>query len=155
MAEELRAQVDLLEDFADEINDDRIDERIVAGRDLLNEFDKRGTTIGAKQIGGNRIVEIPVATFSPVESFDEVILFTLCEHGEFASISEFAETLARELGEAYTDLFRSKVLYHVDRLGPGEKGYIKQDEQGGSYQIRLSRLGELWVGIHADRNTNG
>jgi hypothetical protein len=130
---------------------DRVDARVEAGRALLSEFDERGTTIGAKEIRGSHIVELPVASFSPVEPFEEVILFTLGEHGEFASVSEFAETLASELGEEYTDSFRSKVLYNVDRLGPGGKGYIEQEEQGKSYRTRLSRIGELWVRSHAGK----
>ncbi|HKJ59734.1 MAG TPA: DUF6293 family protein [Halobacteriales archaeon] len=162
LAEELRAQVDLLADVADRVAEqagddgwpdgldaDRLTARVEAGKELLSEFDERGTTIGAKEVRGSHIVELPVASFSPVEPFEEVILFTLGEHGEFASVSEFAETLASELGEEYTDSFRSKVLYNVDRLGPGGKGYIEQEEQGKSYRTRLSRIGELWVRSHA------
>ena len=152
LAEELRAQVDLLSDLAEDaggVDDDHVAERVDAGRELLSEFDERGTTIGAKEVDGSHIVELPVASFSAVEPFEEVILFTLGEHGEFASVSEFAETLASELGEEYTDSFRSKVLYNVDRLGPGGKGYIEQEEQGKSYRTRLSRIGELWVRSHA------
>ena len=159
LAEELRAQVDLLADVVDRVTKeasddvgldaDRLAARVEAGRELLSEFDERGTTIGAKEVRGSHIVELPVASFSPVEPFEEVILFTLGEHGEFASVSEFAETLASELGEEYTDSFRSKVLYNVDRLGPGGKGYIEQEEQGKSYRTRLSRIGELWVRSHA------
>ena len=158
LAEELRAQVELLDELSEGLaggaGDDaaaKVAERVEAGRELLEEFDERGTTIGAKEVRGSHIVELPVASFSAVEPFEEVILFTLGEHGEFASVSEFAETLARELGEEYTDSFRSRVLYNVDRLGPGGKGYIEQEEQGKSYRTRLSRIGELWVRSHAGR----
>ena len=153
LAEELRAQVDLLANVYEGSEGlpeaERVAERVEVGRELLAEFDERGTTIGAKEVRGSHIVELPVASFSAVEPFEEVILFTLGEHGEFASVSEFAETLASELGEEYTDSFRSKVLYNVDRLGPGGKGYIEQEEQGKSYRTRLSRIGELWVRSHA------
>jgi len=151
LAEELRAQCELLSVLrSGDVDDARIEDRLEAGRSLLEEFDERGTTIGAKRIGDGHIVELPVASFSNVKPFEELILFTLGEHGEFASVSELAETLARELGEEFTDSFRSKVIYNVDRLGPGGKGYIERDEEGKSHRTRLSRIGELWVRSHAD-----
>ncbi|WP_302081446.1 DUF6293 family protein [Salinibaculum rarum] len=153
LAEELRRQIDLLEDVRDDTGDDedeRVAERLDSARTLLSEFDERGTTIGAKEIDGSHIVELPVASFSNVKPFEEVILFTLGEHGVFESVSELAQQLARELGEEYTDSFRSKVIYNVDRLGPGGKGYIEQEEHGKSYRTRLSRIGELWVRAHGD-----
>ena len=171
LAEELRRQIDLLADTIEGAETgrtdedrtvvttdmDRLRERLDAARDLLAEFDERGTTIGAKEIDGSHVVELPVASFSNVKPFEEVILFTLGEHGEFESVSELAQTLARELGEEYTDSFRSKVIYNVDRLGPGGKGYIEQEAQGKSYRTRLSRIGELWVRAHAsdDDRRNG
>ncbi|WP_136716108.1 HFX_2341 family transcriptional regulator [Halorientalis salina] len=150
LAEELRRQIDLLEDIGTDVDDERVTERLTAAGDLLDEFDERGTTIGAKEIDGSHIVELPVASFSNVKPFEEIILYTLGEHGEFESVSELAQELARELGEEYTDSFRSKVIYNVDRLGPGGKGYIEQEEHGKSYRTRLSRIGELWVRAHAD-----
>jgi hypothetical protein len=154
LAEELRRQVELLEDLRGEgdatPSSDRIEERLTSARDLLAEFDERGTTIGAKEIRGGHIVELPVASFSNVKPFEEVILFKLGEAGEFESVSELAEALASELDEEYTDSFRSKVIYNVDRLGPGGKGYIEQEEHGKSYRTRLSRIGELWVRAHAN-----
>ena len=150
LAEQLRATADLLADLRERVDDDRLDERLAATRDLLAEFDERGTTIGAKQVDGRHILELPVASFSNVKPFEEVILFALGEHGEFGSVSELAERLAAEMGEEYTDSFRSKVIYNVDRLGPGGKGYIEQEAEGKSYRTRLSRIGELWVRAHAD-----
>ncbi|PSQ28410.1 aspartate kinase [Halobacteriales archaeon QS_9_68_17] len=151
LAEELRAQMDLLEDLrAEGVNDERVAERLDSAGDLLAEFDERGTTIGAKEVGGNHIVELPVASFSNVKPFEELILYKLGEHGEFESVSELAESLADELNEEYTDSFRSKVIYNVDRLGPGGKGYIEQESHGKSYRTRLSRIGELWVRAHSD-----
>jgi len=132
------------------VNDDAVQERLESIGDLLAEFDERGTTIGAKEIGDNHIVELPVAAFSNVKPFEEVILFTLGEHGQFESVSELAKTLADDMGEEYTDSFRSKVIYNVDRLGPGGKAYIEQEEHGKSHRTSLSRLGELWVRAHAD-----
>ncbi|WP_324663851.1 HFX_2341 family transcriptional regulator [Haloarcula sediminis] len=150
LAEELRRQVDLLQDMeTDEPGDERVDERLSTALDLLDEFDERGTTIGAKEIDGSHIVELPVASFSNVKPFEEVILFTLGEHGEFESVSELAQALARDMGEEYTDSFRSKVIYNVDRLGPGGKGYIEQEDHGKSYRTKLSRIGELWVRAHS------
>jgi hypothetical protein len=153
LAEELRRQRDLLEELkGTEDNDDLsadLDERLTSAEQLLSEFDERGSTIGAKEVGGSHVVELPVASFSNVKPFEEVILFTLGEHGEFESVSELAQQLARELGEEYTDSFRSKVIYNVDRLGPGGKGYIEQEERGKSYRTRLSRIGELWVRAHS------
>jgi hypothetical protein len=153
LAEELRANRDLLTALLEDgaVEDERITERLDGTTELLDEFDERGTTIGAKRIGDNHIVELPVASFSNVKPFEEVILFELGDHGEFESVSELAEALAAELGEEYTDSFRSKVIYNVDRLGPGGKGYIEQEEHGKSYRTRLSRIGELWVRAHADR----
>ncbi|MFB6135489.1 MAG: DUF6293 family protein [Halobacteriaceae archaeon] len=151
LAEELRQEIDLLEDVgAGDVNEARVAERLESARELLEEFDERGTTIGAKRIGDSHIVELPVASFSNVKPFEELILFTLGEHGEFASVSELAEALASDLNEEYTDSFRSKVIYNVDRLGPGGKGYIEQESRGKSYRTRLSRIGELWVRAHAD-----
>jgi hypothetical protein len=154
LAETLRAQTDLLADLQEEVaalaDDERIAAHLDTARDLIEEFDERGTTIGAKQVAGSHIVELPVASFSSVKPFEELILFTLGEHGVFESVSELAQTLARDLGEEYTDSFRSKVIYNVDRLGPGGKGYIEQEEHGKSYRTRLSRIGELWVRAHAD-----
>ncbi|WP_135534700.1 MULTISPECIES: DUF6293 family protein [Halostella] len=155
LAEELRTQIDLLADLREEnggdaVDDDRVTERLESARDLLSEFDERGTTIGAKEIGGGHIVELPVASFSNVKPFEELILYKLGERGEFESVSELAESLADELNEEYTDSFRSKVIYNVDRLGPGGKGYIEQESHGKSYRTRLSRIGELWVRAHSD-----
>jgi len=158
LAEELRTQIDLLEQLqtgeslGEEVRGE-LDDRLDSARQLLSEFDERGTTIGAKSIGGSHIVELPVASFSNVKPFEEVILFTLGEHGEFASVSELAQQLARDMGEEYTDSFRSKVIYNVDRLGPGGKGYIEQEQRGKSYRTRLSRIGELWVRAHSGHNT--
>ncbi|MFA9518451.1 DUF6293 family protein [Halopenitus sp. H-Gu1] len=155
LAEALRTQCDLLEDLrAGELDEgiDVLDEHLAEARDLLAEFDERGTTIGAKQFGDDHIIELPVASFSNVKPFEELILFTLGEHGVFESVSELAQTLARELGEEYTDSFRSKVIYNVDQLGPGGKGYIEREEHGKSYRTRLSRIGELWVRSHADES---
>ncbi|MBV0901669.1 HFX_2341 family transcriptional regulator [Haloarcula salina] len=150
LAEELRKQTAMLEDLQTGENvSERVDERLETARDLLDEFDERGTTIGAKEIDGSHIVELPVASFSNVKPFEEVILFTLGEHGEFESVSELAQELARDMGEEYTDSFRSKVIYNVDRLGPGGKGYIEQEEHGKSYRTTLSRIGELWVRAHS------
>ncbi|AHG00239.1 hypothetical protein HALLA_16960 [Halostagnicola larsenii XH-48] len=167
LAEELRRQSTLLEELLDDepingadraevdqsgdgVDRDRIVNRLESARDLLSEFDERGTTIGAKEIDGSHIVELPVASFSNVKPFEEFILYKLGEDGEFASVSELAEALARELNEEYTDSFRSKVIYNVDRLGPGGKGYIEREEHGKSYRTRLSRIGELWVRSHSD-----
>jgi len=153
LAEELRAGKALLDDLladGDDVDEERLRERRDGAAALLEEFDERGTTIGAKRIGGTHIVELPVASFSNVKPFEEVILFKLGEHGEFESVSELAESLAAELNEEYTDSFRSKVIYNVDRLGPGGKGYIEQEAHGKSYRTRLSRIGELWVRAHAD-----
>ncbi|WP_101294592.1 HFX_2341 family transcriptional regulator [Halegenticoccus soli] len=153
LAEELRAGKELLEDVRrGEVDSDRIDERLDSVADLLAEFDERGTTIGAKRIGETHVVELPVASFSNVKPFEEVILYKLGEAGEFESVSELAEALARDLNEEYTDSFRSKVIYNVDRLGPGGKGYIEREERGKSHRTRLSRIGELWVRAHADRS---
>ncbi|MFD1647425.1 HFX_2341 family transcriptional regulator [Haloarchaeobius litoreus] len=155
LAEELRQQQELLGDLAESSLDDDLRDRVVARLDaadgLLKEFDERGTTIGAKEIDGSHVIELPVASFSNVKPFEEVILFELGEEGEFESVSELAEALSRELNEEYTDSFRSKVIYNVDRLGPGGKGYIEQESAGKSYRTRLSRIGELWVRAHSDR----
>ncbi|THE64603.1 aspartate kinase [Salinadaptatus halalkaliphilus] len=163
LAEELREQIALLEDIergtldlgdgtVDRDDAGRIAERLESARGLLSEFDERGTTIGAKEIDGSHIVELPVTSFSNVKPFEELILFKLGEDGEFDSVSELAESLARELNEEYTDSFRSKVIYNVDRLGPGGKGYIEREEHGKSYRTRLSRIGELWVRSHSERD---
>ncbi|MGM0605617.1 MAG: DUF6293 family protein [Halobacteriota archaeon] len=155
LAEELRACRDLLAtiDRAEtDAHTDAVGDHLDSATALLEEFDERGTTIGAKRLGEGHIIELPVASFSNVKPFEELILFTLGEHGEFESVSELASALARDLNEEYTDSFRSKVIYNVDRLGPGGKGYIEQEEHGKSYRTRLSRIGELWVRSHADRN---
>ena len=152
LAEELRAARSVLSDVANEtgVADDEVVERLDSIESLLAEFDERGTTIGAKKIGDNHIVELPVAAFSNVKPFEEVILFTLGEHGEFESVSDLAKTLAADMGEEYTDSFRSKVIYNVDRLGPGGKAYIEQEAHGKSHRTSLSRIGELWVRAHGD-----
>lgn len=159
LAEELRANRDLLRELVesdavdgDAIDDGRVADRLETTTDLLEEFDERGTTIGAKRIGDSHVIELPVASFQNVKPFEELVLFTLGEHGEFASVSELAETLAADLNEEYTDSFRSKVIYNVDRLGPGGKGYIEQEERGKSYRTTLSRIGQLWVRAHADED---
>ncbi|WP_050032784.1 HFX_2341 family transcriptional regulator [Halorubrum halophilum] len=154
LAEELRANRDLLRELAedDAVDDERVGDRLATTTDLLAEFDERGTTIGAKKIGDSHVIELPVASFQNVKPFEELVLFTLGEHGEFASVSELAETLAADLNEEYTDSFRSKVIYNVDRLGPGGKGYIEREERGKSYRTTLSRIGELWVRAHADED---
>ena len=159
LAEELRATRDLLRDLDDGsdaealadagVDPERVADRLTSTTDLLAEFDERGTTIGAKRIGDRHVIELPVASFQNVKPFEELVLFTLGEHGEFESVSELAETLAAELNEEYTDSFRSKVIYNVDRLGPGGKGYIEREERGKSYRTTLSRIGELWVRAHA------
>ncbi|QLG63278.1 HFX_2341 family transcriptional regulator [Halorarum salinum] len=150
LAEELRAGRDLLADLrsGEDVDEERVVERLRAAGDLLEEFDERGVTIGAKEIDGSHVVELPVASFSNVKPFEEVILFELGEHGEFESVSDLAKALAEELNEEYTDAFRSKVIYNVDRLGPGGKGYVEQESAGKSYRTQLSRIGELWVRAH-------
>ncbi|PSQ07019.1 aspartate kinase [Halobacteriales archaeon QS_6_71_20] len=164
LAEELRADRDLLRELLDAVEGDgdgadaeavaveagRVRERLSTATALLEEFDERGTTIGAKEVDGRHIIELPVASFSNVKPFEEVILFKLGEHGEFESVSELAKALATELNEEYTDSFRSKVIYNVDRLGPGGKGYIEREAHGKSHRTRLSRIGELWVRAHAE-----
>ena len=163
LAEELRETKELLSameagdgggagdaDGAEATDTAEVAERLDSIESLLSEFDERGTTIGAKKIGDNHIVELPVAAFSNVKPFEEVILFTLGEYGEFESVSELAKTLAADMGEEYTDSFRSKVIYTVDRLGPGGKAYVEQEEHGNSHRTSLSRIGELWVRAHAD-----
>ncbi len=154
LAEELRACIELLESFneGDSEPEGRLEDRLEAGQSLLEEFDERGTTIGAKRFGEGHVVEIPVSAFSTVKPFEEVILFTLGEYEEFESVSELAKTLAAELEEEYTDSFRSKVIYNVDRLGPGGKGYIEQEQHGRSYRTKLSRIGHLWVRSHSGHN---
>nr|WP_297886419.1 DUF6293 family protein [uncultured Halorubrum sp.] len=162
LAEELRATRDLLRDLDDGsdaealadagVDPERVADRLTSTTDLLAEFDERGTTIGAKRIGDRHVIELPVASFQNVKPFEELVLFTLGEHGEFESVSELAETLAAELNEEYTDSFRSKVIYNVDRLGPGGKGYIEREEHGKSYRTSLSRIGRLWVRAHADED---
>jgi hypothetical protein len=171
LAEELRANRDLLRELVESdalagggsgdddgdgdgsvVDPDRVADRLETTTDLLAEFDERGTTIGAKRIGDSHVIELPVASFQNVKPFEELVLFTLGEHGEFASVSELAETLAADLNEEYTDSFRSKVIYNVDRLGPGGKGYIEQEERGKSYRTTLSRIGQLWVRAHADED---
>ncbi len=168
LAEELREGVRLLGDALEgaegatvdadgaavELDRTRVEDRLESARDLLAEFDERGTTIGAKEINGRHIVEFPVASFSNVKPFEELILYKLGEDGEFASVSELAESLARELGEEYTDSFRSKVIYNVDQLGPGGKGYVEREEHGKSYRTRLSRIGELWVRAHSNTDAD-
>lgn len=149
LAEELHREVDLLEDLENgDVDPERVAERLESVRELLAEFDDRGTTIGAKEIDGRHIVELPIASFSNVKPFEELILFKLGEDGEFESVSELAEALAAELAEEYTDSFRSKVIYNVDRLGPNGKGYVEREPHGKSYRTRLSRIGELWVRAH-------
>ena len=151
LAEELREGKRLLEGILDgSVDDSTVETRLESIEALLQEFDERGTTIGAKEINGTHIVEFPVASFSNVKPFEELILFKLGEAGEFGSVSELAEALASELEEEYTDSFRSKVIYNVDRLGPGGKGYIEQESAGKSHRTRLSRIGELWVRAHTD-----
>jgi hypothetical protein len=152
LAEEVREAKELLGELlaGAEVDDERIRDRYASAEDILDEFDERGTTIGAKKIDGKHIVELPIASFRNVKPFEEVILFELGEYGEFESVSELAETLARDMNEEYTDSFRSKVIYNVDRLGPGGKGYIEQEEHGKSYRTRLSRIGQLWVRAHAE-----
>ncbi len=153
LAEALRNQCELLEGIlTDGVPNERIESQLETAHELLDEFDERGTTIGAKKFDDSHIIELPVASFSNVKPFEELILFTLGEHDEFESVSELAQTLARDLGEEYTDSFRSKVIYNVDRLGPGGKGYIEQEEHGKSYRTRLSRIGELWVRSHTDNS---
>jgi hypothetical protein len=158
LAEELRADRDLLADLLAGVDDDattvagldagRIRERLETASDLLTEFDERGTTIGAKEIHGTHLIELPVASISNVKPFEAVILHKLEEDGEFESVSELAKALAADLTEEYTDSFRSKVIYTVDRLGPGGKGYVEREPHGNSYRTRLSRTGELWVRTH-------
>jgi hypothetical protein len=155
LAEELRGQIGLLEDLlADGLDEERVREGLRSARSLIAEFDERGTTIGAKEVDGSHVVELPVASFTSVKPFEELVLFTLGEHGEFESVSDLAAQLADDLEEEYTDAFRSKVLYNVDRLGPGGKGYVEQEEHGKSYRTSLSRIGELWVRAHADTDTD-
>jgi hypothetical protein len=149
LAEELRASADLLEAVTEgDVDEAAVRDQLEAARELLSEFDERGTTIGAKEIDGSHVVELPVASFSNVKPFEELILYTLGEHGEFDSVSDLAKTLADDLNEEYTDSFRSKVTYTVDKLGPGGKGYVEREERGKSYRTRLSRIGELWVRAH-------
>ncbi|XGI84335.1 DUF6293 family protein [Halorutilales archaeon Cl-col2-1] len=150
LAEELQEMVHLLrrlknEGLTDSVESD-LDERFAEANDLLDEFDERGTTVGAKSFDGSHIIEIPVAPLSKIKPFERVILFKLHEEGVVKSVSELADHLADDLDEEYTDSFRSKVIYNTRSLR--EKGYILQEESGKSHETRLSRLGELWVESH-------
>ena len=132
------------------VADDRESEAVAAeARRIIDAFEAGGTTVGAKLFGDSHLLELPIAAFSPVKPFEELVLFKLGAIQEAASVSELAERLAAELGESYTDAFRSKVLYSVDRLGPEGKGYIDQKAEGNSYRTRLSPIGELWVRSHS------
>ena len=67
LAEELRTQCEILETvLAGNADHDQIRTEIENAKTLLTEFDERGTTIGAKQIGDSHIIEFPVASFSNV-----------------------------------------------------------------------------------------
>ncbi len=153
LAEQLRHTRELLAAaLADEATDEQLRTGLTNTEQLLEEFDERGTTVGAKQFDGEHVLELPVASFSNVKPFEELILFTLGDHGEVGSVSELANTIAAELGQECTDAFRSKVIYAVDQLGPGGKGYVERDQRGNSYRTRLSRIGRLWVRAHADES---
>ncbi|MDR9411505.1 MAG: DUF6293 family protein [Haloquadratum sp.] len=145
LAEHLRRVTDRLERTT---TDAESEEMVAEATRIIEAFDAGGTTVGAKLFGEQHLLELPIAAFSPVKPFEELVLFKLGAIGEAASVSELAERLAAELGEAYTDAFRSKVLYSVDRLGPDGKGYIDQEAEGNSYRTRLSAIGELWVRSH-------
>jgi hypothetical protein len=151
LAEQLRHTRELLAAaLADEATDEQLRKGLTGTEQLLAEFDERGTTVGAKQFDGEHVLELPVASFSNVKPFEELILFTLGDHGEVGSVSELANTIAVELGQECTDAFRSKVIYAVDQLGPGGKGYVERDQRGNSYRTQLSRIGRLWVRSHTD-----
>jgi hypothetical protein len=146
---ELAEQLQRVTDRLTAVADDQESEAVAAeARRIIDAFDAGGTTVGAKLFGDSHLLELPIAAFSPVKPFEELVLFKLGAIGEAASVSELAERLAAELGESYTDAFRSKVLYSVDRLGPDGKGYIDQEAVGNSYRTRLSPIGELWVQSH-------
>jgi hypothetical protein len=146
---ELAEQLQRVTDRLTAVADDQESEAVAAeARRIIDAFDAGGTTVGAKLFGDSHLLELPIAAFSPVKPFEELVLFKLGAIGEAASVSELAERLAAELGESYTDAFRSKVLYSVDRLGPDGKGYIDQEAEGNSYRTRLSPIGELWVQSH-------
>jgi len=147
----LRKQRDLLDDVVDAVDDDdlaqRVDERHGAAEDLLSRSSTsagRPSALG-KEVGGSHVVELPVALFPVSNRSRRSSPSPLANTANSESVSELAHELASELGEEYTDSFRSKVIYNVDRLGPGGKGYIEQEEHGKSYRTRLSRIGELWV----------
>ncbi|MDY6780762.1 MAG: aspartate kinase, partial [Halobacteria archaeon] len=127
--------------------EDELNQRFSTANDILDEFNERGTTIGAKEFDGSHIIEIPVVPLSKIKPFERVILFKLAETGVFESVSDLSEALADDLDEEHTDSFRSKVIYNTRSLA--EKGYIEQVERGKSHETRLSRLGWLWVESHS------
>ncbi|MDY7080830.1 MAG: DUF6293 family protein, partial [Halobacteria archaeon] len=90
LAEELEKMVHLLrrlknEGLTDSVGEE-LDERFSNANDILNEFNERGTTIGAKEFDGSHIVEIPVVPLSKIKPFERIILFKLDEEGVVGSV---------------------------------------------------------------------
>ncbi|WP_276273411.1 DUF6293 family protein [Haloarcula litorea] len=113
---------------------------------LLETVRERGITAGAREIDGQRYVELPAAPLAELRPFERELLAVLGEAGATESTSALARELARARGDDPDESLRSKVQYNVERLEA--KGFLRREDSGGQYETRLTKLGRLWVETH-------
>jgi hypothetical protein len=146
MVGELREQKQMLQELGEDYDDDRIDGRLQAIGNLLENIDQSGVTKGASELdNGQMFVEFPAAPLSDLREFEREILYCLYETGPASSTSALARKLGKQRDEEYQSL-RSKVQYNVRQLE--EEGYIRRIEKNSGYETQLSTIGELWVETH-------
>ena len=137
---ELEAELTFLREGGD------TDERITEIEALLETVRERGVTTGAREIDGQRYVELPAAPLAELRSFERELVEVLGECGPTESTSALARELAARRGEEADESLRSKVQYNVRQLEA--KGFLRRVDVGGSYETQLTKMGRLWVQTH-------
>jgi len=146
--------VDLLEDEKeflerglDEIEQQDIKERIGKIEKVLEDVREGGVTSGAKEMDdGLPYVEFPTPPVTEVTDFQEELLDYLYQNEPVKSISQTAKGVIRRFSPKSSDSFRSKVQYNIEQLE--ETGYVSLQDKGNSHQVRLTKMGRLWVRTH-------
>lgn len=146
MIEELETEIKFLDDRLEEADDPDLRERRDELTKLVDDVMQRGITRGTKDLNGERHVEFPAPPMANLNDTEKDVLRLLSREGPASSISGLGRNLAESEGEQFDEAFRSRVQYNVDTLA--NKGYVQSEDKGNSHQVKLSKMGRLWVQTH-------
>lgn len=149
----LRDELDFLERKESEIDDPEFSDRILEVEAGIDDVMEGGVTEGAKEMeDGNPFVEFPAPPVAEISDIQEQILYYLRDAEPVESISKVAKGQAETFDEEYSESHRSKVQYNVNELR--EEGYVRLSEIGNSHQVKLTKMGRLWVDTHNRADDN-